>query len=89
MAFDMAVDFRNAEVNVAARSIWMGALATDRLMAIMEANPDTYGYLKDQIETPEFTGHIIWALYNDPELMALSGQTLIGAEVAKQYGIAE
>ena len=39
------------------------------------------------METPEFTGHIIWALYNDPKLMEMSGQTVIGAEMAVKYGI--
>ena len=33
MAFDMAVDFRDAGANAAAVSIWMGALATDRMLA--------------------------------------------------------
>ena len=28
-----------------------------------------------------------WALYNDPELMKMSGETVIGAEIAKKYGI--
>lgn len=89
MAFDMAVDFRNAESNVAALSIWMGALATDRLLAIIAADPGKYGYLTDQIETPGFTGHVIWALYNDSGLSELSGQTVIGAEMALQYGITD
>lgn len=87
MAFDMAEDFRHAGTKVAALSIWMGALATDRLLALIAANPEKYGYLKDQIETPEFTGHVIWALYNDPELLARNGQTVIGAEMAVAYGI--
>jgi NAD(P)-dependent dehydrogenase (short-subunit alcohol dehydrogenase family) len=89
MAFDMAVDFANAGVNVAALSIWMGALLTDRLAGIIAGNPEKFGYLKGQIETPEFTGEIIWALYNDPQLMALSGQTVIGAEMAVKYGISD
>jgi NAD(P)-dependent dehydrogenase (short-subunit alcohol dehydrogenase family) len=87
MAFDMAVDFRHAKANVAALSIWMGALATDRLKGIIAADPEKFGYLQDQIETPEFTGHIIWALYNDPQLMEISGQTVIGAEMAVRYGL--
>lgn len=87
MAFDMAVDFRAAGVDVAALSIWMGALATDRLLGMIEADPDKYGYLRDQIETPEFTGHVIWGLYKDPHLQELSGETLIGAEVGTRYGI--
>jgi hypothetical protein len=81
----MAVDFK--DFGVAAISIWMGALLTDRLKAIIAAEPEKFGYLQDQIETPEFTGHVIWALYNDPKLMELSGQTLIGAELARTYGI--
>ena len=87
MAFDMAVDFRDAKANVAAVSIWMGALATDRMFGMIEADPEKFSYLRDQIETPEFTGHVIWALYNDPELQDISGQTLIGAEAAVRYGI--
>lgn len=87
MAHDMAVDFRNGAANVQALSIWMGALATDRLLAMIEADPDKLGFLRDQLETPEFTGHVIWGLYNDPELADLSGRTLIGAELAVKYGI--
>ena len=89
LAFDMAVDFRNAKSKVAALSIWMGALATDRLLGMIKAEPEKYGYLRDQIETPEFTGHVIWALFNDPALVDRSGQTVIGAEVAQEYGISD
>lgn len=87
MAFDMDVDFRNGGVDVASVSIWMGALATDRLMAIIAADEEKYGHLRGQIESPEFTGHVIWALYNDPQIRDISGQTLIGAELAVKYGI--
>ncbi|MGO4170114.1 NAD(P)-dependent dehydrogenase (short-subunit alcohol dehydrogenase family) [Novosphingobium sp. PhB57] len=89
MAFDMAVDFKAAGTRVAALSIWMGALATDRLLAMIAADPEKYGYLRGQIETPEFTGHVIWALYNDPELAALNGETVIGAEMAVRYGLTD
>ena len=41
----------------------------------------------DIAETPELTGHLIWALFNDPALMEKSGQTWIGAELAREYGI--
>lgn len=86
-AADMAVDFK--DFGVAAISIWMGALLTDRLRSIIEAEPEKYAYLQDQIETPQFTGHVIWALYNDPNLMERSGQTLIAAELAREYGITD
>lgn len=85
MAADMAVDLK--EHNVAALSIWMGALLTERLQRMIESEPDKYGHLEGHTETPEFTGHIVWALYNDPELMTLSGQTVIGAELGTRYGI--
>jgi len=84
-AADMAVDFK--EHNVAALSIWMGGLSTDRLKRMIAADPSKYGHLTDVLETPEFTGHIIWALYNDPKLMEMSGETVIGAEMAVKYGI--
>ena len=87
MAADMAVDFR--EFNVAAVSIWMGSLLTDRVRKIIASNPEKFGQILDNAETPELTGHVIWALYNDPDLMALSGQTLIGAELAQKYGITD
>lgn len=85
MAADMALDFR--EFGIAALSIWMGSLLTDRVRAIIASNPEKFGRILDTAETPELTGHVIWALYNDPDLMDLTGQTLIGAELAVKYGI--
>ena len=85
LAADMAVDFK--DYNVASLSIWMGALLTDRLKQMMAAEPEKFGYLAERLETPELTGHVIWALYNDPDVMTLSGQTVIGAEMAVKYGI--
>ncbi len=65
MAADMAVDFR--EFGVAAVSIWMGSLLTDRVRKkIVDSNPEKFGHILDSAETPELTGHVIWALYNDP-----------------------
>ncbi len=84
-AADMAVDFQDH--NVAALSVWMGPLLTDRLQAVIASDPQKYGHLTNVTETPEFTGEVIWALYSDPSLMELSGQTLIGAEMAMKYGI--
>jgi len=84
-AADMALDLKDH--NVASLSIWMGALLTDRLKMIIASDPEKFGGLKLVTETPEFTGHIIWALYNDRTLMDISGQTVIGAEMAVKYGI--
>jgi NAD(P)-dependent dehydrogenase (short-subunit alcohol dehydrogenase family) len=87
MAADMALDFK--EFDIASVSIWMGSLLTDRVRAIIASNPEKFGRILDTAETPELTGHVIWALYNDPELMEVTGQTLIGAELAVKYGITD
>lgn len=84
-AADMGVDFAGS--GVAAISVWMGALRTERLLQLIASDPEKYGYLDGQCETPEFTGHIAWALYNDSELCSFNGQTLIGAEMGVKYGI--
>jgi NAD(P)-dependent dehydrogenase (short-subunit alcohol dehydrogenase family) len=87
MAADMAFDFR--EFGIAAVSIWMGSLLTERVLKIIASNSEQFGHILESAETPELTGHVIWALYNDPEVMSLSGQTLIGAELAVRYGITD
>jgi NAD(P)-dependent dehydrogenase (short-subunit alcohol dehydrogenase family) len=87
MAHDMAVDFRDH--NIAALSIWMGVLLTERFKNLVAAAPDEFVSLLENAETPEFTGHLVWALYNDPDVMAKSGQTWIGAELAAEYGITD
>jgi NAD(P)-dependent dehydrogenase (short-subunit alcohol dehydrogenase family) len=84
-AADMAIDFK--ESNVAVVSVWMGALLTDRLKMVIASDREKYGHLEAATETPEFTGEVIWALYNDPALAQMSGQTVIGAEMAVKYGI--
>ncbi len=89
MAFDMAADFRHAGTEVSAVSIWMGALLTDRLKGIIASDPAKYGHLEGHCENPEFTGHVIWELYNDPYLAGMSGKTLVGAEVARRYGLTD
>jgi len=83
-AADMAVDFRKHDV--AAVSIWMGPLKTERAAAAAEISPE-YAAFMANAETPHFTGRIIAALYRDPDYMALSGQTLVAAEMGVRYGI--
>ena len=87
MAWDMGVDLR--DTGVTALSVWMGALLTERLKMVIASDSAKYSYLEAITETPEFTGHIIWALFSDPDLAALNGRTLIGAEVAVKYGFAD
>lgn len=89
MAFDMGVDFADAGANVAAVSIWMGALTTERLLSMMEAMPDRFAHLEGALESPDYTGHVAWAIYSDPNMMRFNGRTIIGAEVGKDFGITD
>jgi dehydrogenase/reductase SDR family member 1 len=40
-------------------------------------------------ESPEFIGRAVHALATDPDLMSLSGQTLVAADLARRYGFAD
>jgi NAD(P)-dependent dehydrogenase (short-subunit alcohol dehydrogenase family) len=84
-AADMGVDL--ADHDVAAVSIWMGPLKTERSMKAIEERPDQYEAIMANAETPEFTGRLIAAIHADKERMTLSGQTLIGAELGTRYAI--
>jgi NAD(P)-dependent dehydrogenase (short-subunit alcohol dehydrogenase family) len=89
MAFDMGVDFADAGAQVAAVSVWMGALTTERLLQMMEEMPERFAHLDGALESAGYTGHLAWALFNDPEMMRHNGQTVIGAELGKAYGITD
>lgn len=87
MAHDMAVDFKPH--GVAAVAIWMGLLRTERTAISFAADPERYGAMSAMAESPEFTGRVIAALADDPELMSRSGQVLVGAEVGAAYGVTD
>ena len=86
-AADMGVDLR--ETGVAAVSLWMGPLLTERSRRTLAEHPEQYEGLMQQAETPEFNGRLMLAMYGDPGLDELNGQTVIGAEIAARYGITE
>lgn len=87
LAADMAVDF--AGTGVTTVSIWMGILLTERFRRGFDGHPDALAETARHAETPEFTGYLIDALARDPALGELSGQTLIGAELAMRYGVTD
>ena len=89
MAHDMDIDFKHAGANVSVASIWMGAVLTERLQMVIDSDKEQFSGLAAISETPEFTGHIIWAMLGDPGLAEKSGKTMIGAELAVEYGIKE
>jgi NAD(P)-dependent dehydrogenase (short-subunit alcohol dehydrogenase family) len=88
MMRDMAADL--APHNVAAVAIWPGFILTDAVKAIPpEFLPEDLRANLPNWETPEFSGLVIDALARDPDLMSLSGQALIGAELGTRYGIVD
>jgi NAD(P)-dependent dehydrogenase (short-subunit alcohol dehydrogenase family) len=86
MSHDLAIDL--APYGVAAVSLWPGFIRTDALAPMPpERIPENLRALLPQFERPEFSGLVIDALYRDPKLRELSGQSLIGAELGVKYGI--
>lgn len=86
-AHDMEHDLRGT--GVTAVSIWMGPLVTERSLIARQTNPDQYEDLIAMAENPEFTAHIVNAIAAAPNRDELSGQTLIGAEIAKSLGMTD
>lgn len=84
-AKDMAVDLRSR--NVAAVSLWMGPLRTERTLDVWRREPEKYAGFAPFAESPQFTGMVVDALYRDARMMEKSGQVLVGAELAVEYGI--
>jgi NAD(P)-dependent dehydrogenase (short-subunit alcohol dehydrogenase family) len=87
LAADMGVDFEPHRV--ASVSLWLGPQITERTAAAMKARPDQYTQFLQQAETPRFNGQVIYSLASDSQVMRFNGQTVITAEIAREYGITE
>lgn len=87
LAADMAVDLE--KTSVAAVSLWLGPLLTERTDIVLRHRGEQYDDFMALAETPQFNGRIIHALAMDANLAEKSGQTLITAELAREYGIAD
>jgi NAD(P)-dependent dehydrogenase (short-subunit alcohol dehydrogenase family) len=86
-AHDMEHDLRGT--GVISVSIWMGPLVTERSLIARDTNPEQYEGFIESAENPEFTAHILDAIATAPHRDVLSGQTLIGAEIAKELGVTD
>ena len=81
MAATMAYELR--EHNVAAVSLYPGLVRTESVLKAGE-----YFDLSNS-ESPQFIGRAIAALANDPNLMQKSGQVLVAAALALEYGFTD
>ena len=85
LAHDMEHDLRGT--GVIAISIWLGMQITERSQISAKTNPEQYEGFLAMAENPEFTAHILDAIDKAPNREALSGETLIGAEIARELGV--
>lgn len=85
MAHDMAEDFR--PFGVAAVSLWMGMLRTERTEPLFTSANHRYAALTQHAESAEFPGRVIAALANHPDRMTYSGRVLVAAELALELGV--
>ncbi|WP_439134268.1 SDR family NAD(P)-dependent oxidoreductase [Pseudomaricurvus sp.] len=86
MAFDMAADLRPH--NVASVSIWPGFILSDMLKSLPKEHlPPALVERLPTFEAPEFTGKVIERLWQDPQRMQFTGETLIAAEEGERYDI--
>jgi NAD(P)-dependent dehydrogenase (short-subunit alcohol dehydrogenase family) len=87
LAADMAVDFRGTAVSTI--SIWLGILLTERMRRAFGDDVTALENFSRHAETPGFTGHVIDAVYRDPDVAGLTGRTFYGAELAQRYRITD
>ncbi len=85
LAHDMEHDLRGT--GVAAISLWLGPQVTERSAIARQTNPEQYEAFIATAENPEFTAHVLDAIDRASNRHALSGETLIVAEIAKTLGL--
>jgi dehydrogenase/reductase SDR family member 1 len=83
MTADMAHELRPHGVAVV--SLYPGLVRTEGVLLAAQG-----GWLDlSNSESPEFIGRVVAALAQDPALMERSGQVLVAAEVASQFGLSD
>ena len=77
---DTAIELRPHGVSVV--SLYPGLVRTD---AVLGAGV----FDLSNSESPEFIGRAVLGLYSDPDLLSMSGQTLVAADLARRYGFTD
>jgi dehydrogenase/reductase SDR family protein 1 len=83
MTRDMSKELKAHGVTVV--SIWPGIVKTERLLL----EPERLGYDPTHGESPQFSGRAVAAVAADPERQAKTGQALVVAELAREYGFTD
>jgi dehydrogenase/reductase SDR family member 1 len=78
---DMSHELR--EYNVAVVSLYPGLVRTEKVM-------EAAAWLDlSNSESPRFIGRVVAAMASDSQIMAKSGQTLVAAALAEEYGVTD
>lgn len=78
---DMAHQLR--EHNVAAVALYPGLVRTENVLRFAEH------FDLSNAESPEFIGRVIAALAADPNVLDRSGEVLVAAALAREYGVTD
>lgn len=88
LAIDMAVDLR--PYGVCSIVVWPGFVKSEKLLAQPERVPAPLARrILESGESAEFVGRAVVALAGDPEVLTKSGQLLLAAELAQEYGFTD
>jgi dehydrogenase/reductase SDR family protein 1 len=88
LAIDMAHDLR--PFGVASVVLWPGFIKSEKFLAQPDRMPPALAKrIMDDGESAEFAGRAVAALAGDPHVMAKSGQRLLAAELAAEYGFTD
>jgi NAD(P)-dependent dehydrogenase (short-subunit alcohol dehydrogenase family) len=88
LARDAGLDL--APFGVTSISLWPGLMTTERTLTNFAKDPGFLGGMTlDIAESPEFSGRVIAALADDPNVIRHNGKSLVGAEIALDYGITD
>ena len=75
---------------VAAVSLYPGLVRTEGVMYYANTlSPEERDRWLSNSESPRFSGRVVAALAADPDIMQRTGQVLVGAALAREYGIAD
>jgi dehydrogenase/reductase SDR family member 1 len=81
LAADMAHELQ--EHHVTAVSLYPGLVRTERVMRVAEF------FDMSNSESPQFSGRAVAALAADPNILQKSGQVLVAAALAQEYGFTD
>ena len=81
MTSDTAVELK--PFNIPVISLYPGLVRTESVLAAAKSG----AFDLSTSESPEFGGRVINALFHDPNLMSRTGQVLVVAAVAKEFGV--